>query len=106
MTNDFGYVDPVQRAHGQRAEWAASQSPCPAPVQAPQPVQSPLANLPQAQAEIFEAAGMPQYRNVREDMVVGAILSGLLGWMFSRRRQRKAQRLQELKESLGVSDVE
>ena len=92
MTNPFGYTDPAEAAH----------PPCPAPVQAPQPVVSPLAGLDQSIPQIMYGNGdtTPPYRNVREDMVTGAVLGGLLGTMLARRRARKAQRLQELKESL------
>jgi hypothetical protein len=57
-------------------------------VQPPEPVQSPLANLPQAQAEIFSAAGYPRYEDTAERMLTGAILGGRLGWLFGRKRRR------------------
>lgn len=108
MTNPFGYVDPIQRVHEREALRAMAHPPQPLPVQASQPVVSPLANLSQAEPEIFAAAGVPRYDNTAERMVIGAVLGGLLGWMFSKQReahrQRKQQRLQELEKSLGVEE--
>src|SRR5258708_16589060 len=61
VTNPFGYTDPAEAAH----------PPCPAPVQAPQPVVSPLAGLDQAIPQIMYGNGdtTPPYPHVREDMV-------------------------------------
>ena len=51
-----------------------------------QPVQSPLAGLDQAIPQIMQAAGYPRYENTAERMVVGAVVGGLLGWLFGNRR--------------------
>lgn len=107
MTDPFGYTDPAEQVHEDQALRDLAQ-PLPYVQQPLQPVQSPLAGLPQAEAQIFSSAGVPRYENTAERMLVGAILGGLLGMIFAKkreaRRQRKAQRLQELQESLGVKE--
>jgi hypothetical protein len=106
--NDWGYIDRVQRAHRQNAERMAAMPPMPVPpqIQPLQPIVGPLDNLPQAQAEIFYGGGMPDYRNIFEDAMVGAAVGGFFGWaldrLLKRRRQRQAQHVAELEESLGV----
>jgi hypothetical protein len=113
MTNQWGYVNPAQRVHEQRqmvdARWD-SQSPVrmqqwqPVVPQVPELVQSPLAWLgsPQGPEQILQSAGLGQTRNVQADMLRGAVLGGILGWMFGRRRARSAERIAEYKRSLGI----
>jgi hypothetical protein len=106
---DFGYVDPVQRAHEQRTLRNAAQ-PSWAP-QLAQPVASPLAGLAMAEAQVFSNPGaVPQRQSVAESMLLGGFVGGALGLLFARRRearrQRKAQELQAIREHLGIEDVQ
>ena len=105
MANQWGYVDPAERAHQLRAQ-RASYEPLPyvQPTVFPlQPVQSPLGWLDQV---VPQVNAMPRPARTAERMATGAVLGGLLGVLFARRQQRKAQRIQDLKASLGISDVE
>jgi len=103
MANDFGYVDPVQRAreHQRMARLNVGQVPLPLP----EPI-SPLASLDQALPEII-GNGWPSRRApVVADAAVGAALGGLLGAWLSRRAARRAQRLQEMMTNLGIGQDE
>lgn len=104
MTNQWGYIDPVERVHQQRAQQAMWQPPIQAPAWNPpiQPViESPLqlGNIPQILAQ-----ATPRRRNVAVDAAVGAAFGAMVGRMFSKRRARKAQQMRDIKQRLGVRD--
>jgi len=103
----WNYVDPVEQIHEAQALRAAGQLPQPLPtVQPTEPVQSPLANLNEAIPQIIYGNGdtVPARRDVAADVATGAVLGGLLGWIFARRRAGKQQRVQELEKSLGIQE--
>lgn len=112
----WGYVDPGRRVHEQQALRNAAQPSWPVQPMAPvRPVQSPLANLPMAEAQVVSGNGpgyrpLPQRQNVAESMVAGAVVGGfagmLAGKLFARRRARKTKEQQAVRERLGIADVE
>jgi hypothetical protein len=79
-----GYIDPVQRVHQQQAlrSLARPSQNIQQPVYQ-QPVQSPLAGLPQAQNEIISASGLGQHRRPSpEAAVFWGKLGALVGYLI------------------------
>ena len=108
MTNQWGYINEVDRVHEQRALWYRAH---PNQVQAGPPsfqpipkIQSPLAQLDYAIPAIIYGNG-PRRPNVLGRAVVGAIAGGLVGHWFDKRRARKRRELAELKQRLGVGNI-
>jgi hypothetical protein len=102
MTNQWGYTDPAEQAHHERAEWMeAHEQPMPPPAQPPQ---SPLGYLDQGIPEMIVYGNgnglLASRRNPVTTAAEGAVLGGLIGYLIRKRRERKAQHLQEL----GIKD--
>ena len=112
VTDQWGYVDPAERVHEEQVMWNMAQ-PMAAGFGPPQwtpPVQSPL-DLSNVPAIMFGNGNTtPRYRSPLEAAVIGAVLGGLFDVWRAKRRARKAQseqaRVQELKDKLGIGDVE
>jgi hypothetical protein len=86
----YGYIDPVQRVHQQQALRSLA---LPAQnIQQPvyqQPIQSPLAGLPQAQNEIISASGLGQHRRPSpEATVFWGMLGALVGYLIHKNWHR------------------
>ena len=86
----YGYIDPVQRVHQQQALRSLAR---PAQnIQQPvyqQPIQSPLAGLPQAQNEIISASGLGQHRRPSpEATVFWGMLGALVGYLIHKNWHR------------------
>jgi uncharacterized membrane protein YeaQ/YmgE (transglycosylase-associated protein family) len=85
-----GYIDPVQRVHQQQALRSLAR---PAQnIQQPvyqQPIQSPLAGLPQAQSEVIRASGLGQHRRPSpEATVFWGMLGALVGYLIHKNWHR------------------
>lgn len=99
------YTDPARQVHEQQAlrraprtsglaQWS-SLPPLDEPV-------NPLADLPQAQYEIFSSAFPARREPIVRDAIIGAVIGGLLGRWLDKRQARKQAERERVMRSLGI----